>query len=37
MSIIHSTAVVIESPKELKLSRLVLDEPKPDDIVVEIE
>jgi len=37
MSAIHSTAVVIESPKELKLSRLVLDEPKPDDIVVEIE
>ena len=37
MSTIHSTAVVIESPKELKLSRLVLDEPKPDDIVVEIE
>jgi 3-hydroxyethyl bacteriochlorophyllide a dehydrogenase len=37
MSTIHSTAVVIESPKELKLSRLVLDEPKPDDVVVEIE
>ncbi len=37
MSTIHSTAVVIESPKELKLSRLVLDEPKADDIVVEIE
>lgn len=37
MSITHSTAVVIESPKELKLSRLVLDEPKADDIVVEIE
>ena len=37
MSAIHSTAVVIESPKELKLSRLVLDEPKPDDVVVEIE
>jgi bacteriochlorophyllide a dehydrogenase len=37
MSAIHSTAVVIESPKELKLSRLVLDAPKPDDIVVEIE
>jgi 3-hydroxyethyl bacteriochlorophyllide a dehydrogenase len=37
MSAIHSTAVVIESPKELKLSRLMLDEPKPDDVVVEIE
>jgi 3-hydroxyethyl bacteriochlorophyllide a dehydrogenase len=37
MTTIHSTAVVIESPKELKLSRLVLDEPKPDDVVVEIE
>ena len=37
MSTIHSTAVVIESPKELKLSRLVLDEPKADDLVVEIE
>lgn len=37
MSTIHSTAVVFESPKELKLSRLVLDEPKVDDIVVEIE
>lgn len=37
MTLIHSTAVVIESPKALKLSRLVLDEPRPDDIVVEIE
>lgn len=37
MSAIHSTAVVIESPKELKLSRLALDEPKADDLVVEIE
>lgn len=37
MTLIHSTAVVIESPKALKLSRLVLDEPGPDDIVVEIE
>jgi len=34
---LHSTAVLLESPGELRLKRLVLDEPKDDDVVVQIE
>jgi len=34
---LHSTAVLMESPKELRLKRLLLDEPADSDVVVQIE
>ena len=34
---LHSTAVLLESPRELRLKRLVLDEPTDSDVVVQIE
>lgn len=34
---LHSTAVLLESPGELRLRRLVLDEPTDTDVVVQIE
>jgi len=34
---LHSTAVLLESPKELRLKRLLLDEPNDSDVVVRIE
>lgn len=34
---LHSTAVLLESPKELRLKRLLLDEPNDTDVVVQIE
>ena len=34
---LHSTAVLLESPRELRLQRLVLDEPTDMDVVVQIE
>ena len=33
----HSTAVLLESPRELRLKRLLLDEPNESDVVVQIE
>lgn len=34
---LHSTAVLLESPRELKLKRLPLDEPSESDVVVQVE
>lgn len=34
---LHSTAVLLESPRELRLKRLLLDEPNDSDVVVQIE
>ncbi len=34
---LHSTAVLLESPKELRLKRLLLDEPTDTDVVVQME
>jgi bacteriochlorophyllide a dehydrogenase len=34
---LHSTAVLLESPRELRLKRLLLDEPTDMDVVVQIE
>jgi len=34
---LHSTAVLMESPKEIRLKRLLLDEPADSDVVVQIE
>ena len=34
---LHSTAVLMESPKELRLKRILLDEPADSDVVVQIE
>ncbi len=34
---LHSTAVLLESPKELRLKRLLLDEPTDADVVVQME
>ena len=34
---LHSTAVFLESPRELKLKRLPLDEPSESDVVVQVE
>ena len=34
---LHSTAVLLESPRELRLKRLLLDEPTDTDVVVQIE
>ena len=34
---LHSTAVLLESPKELTLKRLLLDEPSDSDVVVQME
>ncbi|MBT8582150.1 chlorophyll synthesis pathway protein BchC [Polynucleobacter paneuropaeus] len=34
---LHSTVVLLESPKELRLKRLLLDEPNDSDVVVQIE
>jgi len=34
---LHSTAVLLESPGELRLKRLLLDEPRDEDVVVQIE
>jgi 3-hydroxyethyl bacteriochlorophyllide a dehydrogenase len=34
---LHSTAVLLESPRELRLKRLLLDEPTDLDVVVQIE
>ena len=37
LSQLHSTAVLLESPGELRLKRLLLDEPTDADVVVQIE
>jgi len=37
LSQLHSTAVLLESPRELRLKRLLLDEPTESDVVVQIE
>lgn len=37
LSQLHSTAVLLESPRELRLKRLLLDEPTETDVVVQIE
>ena len=37
LSQLHSTAVLLESPRELRLKRLLLDEPTDADVVVQIE
>ena len=34
---LHSTAVLLESPRELRLKRLLLDEPTDTDVIVQIE
>jgi 3-hydroxyethyl bacteriochlorophyllide a dehydrogenase len=34
---LHSTAVFLESPRELRLKRLPLDEPSESDVVVQVE
>jgi len=34
---LHSTAVLLESPRELRLKRLLLDEPNDSDVIVQIE
>jgi 3-hydroxyethyl bacteriochlorophyllide a dehydrogenase len=37
LSQLHSTAVLLESPRELRLKRLLLDEPTDSDVVIQIE